>query len=404
MSAAVLPPLPNDSEKFRTVLERNTFFFHDAQFQEDHESLITSFTNLLLILKNQLDVVRANDERKAIVASFITDHPDGLRAVLALLGLSNESLLRMITFTRVVNDPALRTLVRYDAWGLTDETFRSEWRTDKILKRIMDNKDFAAGLVNLFFEGTTIPVLRNAVPLFEFKKLSFMKLDFSTETLIDTIIRYNAKGAYAAAGKNNASGLIRKLLEQADIPFQENPRVLNIRRDMDFAIPDKQQPRIIVESSYVVTTASEMGDKAKTELEVANDIKQYYPNTRFVGFVDGIGWYVRQSDLKRMVHAFDEVFTFQEQELERFIAYIHSYYMKRHAFKNHIIRGDALEVLRQIPTESVDMAFADPPFNLNKKYGNYKDDRNMVDYLKWCYLVARRNGARRQTNRLHPRS
>jgi site-specific DNA-methyltransferase (adenine-specific) len=59
--------------------------------------------------------------------------------------------------------------------------------------------------------------------------------------------------------------------------------------------------------------------------------------------------------------------------------------MKIKAFKNKITQGDALEILRQIPGESVDMAFADPPFNLNKKYSNYKDDRDIIDYLEWCY-------------------
>jgi hypothetical protein len=73
MPSVVSPLLPNDTEKFRTVLDRNTFFFHDPQFEEQHESSITAFTNLLLLLKNKLEVVRANDERKAIVTSFITD-------------------------------------------------------------------------------------------------------------------------------------------------------------------------------------------------------------------------------------------------------------------------------------------------------------------------------------------
>jgi hypothetical protein len=324
MPPAIPPSLPSDTEKFRTVLERNTFFFHDSQFEEQHESSITSFTNLLLLLKNKLEEVRANDHRKSVMVSFITDNPDGLRAILTLLGLSKESLLRIITFTCIVSDPDLRNLVHYNAWGLPDDVFRSEMREDYILKLIKENRNFAEGIVNLFFEGSTLPVLRNALPLFEFKKLSFTKLAFSTETLIDTIIRYKAKGAYAAAGANNATGLIRKLLEQAVIPFQENPKVLNLRRSMDFAIPNKLQPRIIVESSYVVTTSSGMGDKAKTELEVATDVKRYFPTARFIGFVDGIGWYVRQSDLKRMVRAFDDVFTFQEQELERFVASVKS--------------------------------------------------------------------------------
>lgn len=39
---------------------------------------------------------------------------------------------------------------------------------------------------------------------------------------------------------------------------------------------------------------------------------------QLIGFVDGIGWYVRKNDLKRMVGAYDEVFTFHKEELNRF--------------------------------------------------------------------------------------
>ena len=39
-----------------------------------------------------------------------------------------------------------------------------------------------------------------------------------------------------------------------------------------------------------------------------------------------------------------------------------------------IILGDALEVLKQIPDESIDLVFADPPYNMSKKNG-----------LKWKY-------------------
>ncbi|PIU14162.1 hypothetical protein COT20_02980 [bacterium (Candidatus Gribaldobacteria) CG08_land_8_20_14_0_20_39_15] len=65
-----------------------------------------------------------------------------------------------------------------------------------------------------------------------------------------------------------------------------------------------------------------MGDKAKTEMELAKDIKRYYPKASFIGFVDGIGWYVRQGDLQRIVSAFDEVFTFQKTELKRFLGLV----------------------------------------------------------------------------------
>jgi len=59
-------------------------------------------------------------------------------------------------------------------------------------------------------------------------------------------------------------------------------------------------------------------DKAKTEKIVADYLKKNYPDVLFIGFVDGIGWYVRRGDLKRMVEAYDFVFTFSGDELQRF--------------------------------------------------------------------------------------
>ena len=40
--------------------------------------------------------------------------------------------------------------------------------------------------------------------------------------------------------------------------------------------------------------------------------------------------------------------------------------------------------MQQIPSDSIDVIFADPPFNLKKNYGNYKDEKNTDDYLSWC--------------------
>jgi hypothetical protein len=48
--------------------------------------------------------------------------------------------------------------------------------------------------------------------------------------------------------------------------------------------------------------------------------------------------------------------------------------------------GDALAILPSIAAESVDTIFADPPFNIGKKYGSIVNDRRAEhDYLRWCY-------------------
>lgn len=50
-----------------------------------------------------------------------------------------------------------------------------------------------------------------------------------------------------------------------------------------------------------------------------------------------------------------------------------------------LFQGDCARVLREVPEASVDLAFADPPFNLNKTYSSNIDD-NLPDaeYLGWC--------------------
>jgi site-specific DNA-methyltransferase (adenine-specific) len=49
-----------------------------------------------------------------------------------------------------------------------------------------------------------------------------------------------------------------------------------------------------------------------------------------------------------------------------------------------LYQGDCLSLLSALPDESVDLVFADPPFNLGKKYGEGVSDRMAVErYLAW---------------------
>ncbi len=304
--------IPTTEIKFNKVIKKNTFYFQNVEFEEEHEAYVSSLAQNLFLLKKRVEQEGLKEE---IFVEHIKNYEDGLDALLTLTGFSKESLLRLVTFLRVVNDEALNKLVNKEDWP--NEDFEREWTLEKMKKLVKENEKFAEGLVNLFFRGSIIPIIREVVPLFEFKKLDINKLNFSTESLIDTIIRYKTKGSYSASKKNNPEVVIEKILEELKIPF-ERGKIQNIPRTMDFIIPDKQNPNIIIECSYVVTTSSGMGDKAKTEQRVAESIKRNYPKSLFVGFVDGIGWYVRRGDLKRMVKAYDLVFTFRKDEIDNF--------------------------------------------------------------------------------------
>jgi hypothetical protein len=142
--------------------------------------------------------------------------------------------------------------------------------------------------------------------------------------MIDTLVRYKEKGSYSGQKDNNSETVIASLLDDLDLTYEKGDLgelIANARdskRTMDFIIPDKKSPSIIIESSFLVTTSSGQGDKSKTEISIQKLIKKHYPKAKFIGFVDGIGWYVRKEDLKRMVAAYDDVFTFHKDELGRF--------------------------------------------------------------------------------------
>lgn len=51
--------------------------------------------------------------------------------------------------------------------------------------------------------------------------------------------------------------------------------------------------------------------------------------------------------------------------------------------KNEIILGDSIEYLKDISSNSVDLIIADPPYNLNKDYGNKSDSQNFEEYIKF---------------------
>lgn len=52
--------------------------------------------------------------------------------------------------------------------------------------------------------------------------------------------------------------------------------------------------------------------------------------------------------------------------------------------ENQIYHHDCVAALGQLPAGSVDLAFADPPFNIGYDYDVYDDARHPNQYLDWC--------------------
>lgn len=315
------------NQKYQVVISRNSFYFSNASFEENYEAnTINLLKTLLVNLQNE---VKNKGCKEQVFVNFIRENEFGLEALLVLNGVANENLKRIITIARIVQDRDLSALLCLSEWDkdkANDEV--KEWGDKKLKSLIKQNPHFAKGIVNLFFRGSSNPFLAKTLPLFELNKLNLQKINFDSNAMLDTLIRYRQKGSYSGAMDNNPESALKHLFEKlhisyesGDLPLLSANENLN-KRTMDFIIPNKQNPQIIIESSFLSTTSSGQGDKAKAEIVVSNLIKKHYAGAKFIGFVDGIGWYVRKQDLARMVEAYDEVFTFRGDELARFEAFI----------------------------------------------------------------------------------
>lgn len=323
---------PTTEAKFDRVIQKNTFYFFNAAFEEKYEGYLNSIKETLLVLKNKIE---NNGLKKKLFEELLLEKENGLKALLALTGFSNEYLKRLTTIIRVVNNPELNALVYKDKWGIKETTNNiQEWSDGTISKMINENEHFRKGMVNIFFEGATIPFLTSTIPLFELKKLSISKLKFELPEMIDTLIRYKEKGSYSGMKQNNPEILIEEVFDSMGIEYEKGDlgelieNAPDSKRTMDFIVPNKKCPLLIIESSFLATTSSGQGDKSKTEISIDVLIKRHYPKAKFIGFIDGIGWYVRKGDLKRMVTAYEDVFTYHKDEIERFKELVSSLFKK----------------------------------------------------------------------------
>lgn len=52
-------------------------------------------------------------------------------------------------------------------------------------------------------------------------------------------------------------------------------------------------------------------------------------------------------------------------------------------FENKIILGDCIKIMKKIPSCSIDLIFADPPYNIGLNYDTHNDKMKYKDYVKW---------------------
>ena len=123
--------------------------------------------------------------------------------------------------------------------------------------------------------------------------------------LEDVLIeRYMMSRGRAMAGQKRGRALeddVEKVLKQIGVPFESRVTFVGqkgISAKCDFAVPDRNDAKIVIESKGFEATGSKLTDFLGDVLKIGQ-AKRYHMYVFVV--TDGRGWHNRQSDLKRLV-------------------------------------------------------------------------------------------------------
>ncbi len=238
----------------------------------------------------------ADDETQEIsldkVISFLRDQEDGLEMILGILHIPEEKFKRIVTLLRKI-----------------DGSFKTEWGIDKIKELIQKKDDFAKNIAHIFIDGKNDATLIEYLPKTYRERLNLRSLH-KEEAREDIVIRLKDQyiGTYSNWKGDLIEGIIKAKLEKIKslygIPYVAGLTPL-IDVTVDWAIPNLEDPYVIIMSSYQETTSSGQSTKARDMMACYQKIDlrniQRGENRAFVNFVDGGGWLARQNDLRRLV-------------------------------------------------------------------------------------------------------
>ena len=110
--------------------------------------------------------------------------------------------------------------------------------------------------------------------------------------------------------------------------------VEGVDRNLDFVIPHRMMPHVLVEVGVFETTARELSEKSLVEARLLGQIESEYPEAVVVRVVDGIGWIARGGrDLDNLLAGAHYVLT--QSDLEEKLPDIVRQHVPEEFFEEH---------------------------------------------------------------------
>lgn len=313
----------NFFESLSACLPMNNLYVQFNAFIEGILNVVDGFETTDNTKDDILRFLKLNLEHKIQFDIMIEGNVEniGYTVLLTLMGISREQMKNIIipfhsyffiegakaTVSKVFKDPKL--LLK-----LVDLLY--EGKNNSELSEILSGDTITLNRFSLCDLDSFNDLIKNKLILKRlvedtYKSRMQNKKGYSTETGI-------LAGIVDSLGIPHEAGEVPAL--EKYFPRDENDEEKARNPRIDLVIPSKENPKILIESTYNLTTASGQTKKMDANDSLFRAIKKYREETKreiiFINFVDGAGWKSRgYPDVSRLVNSCDYAINYKNLEL-----------------------------------------------------------------------------------------
>ncbi len=274
----------NKPEKisYEDLIKTITMFWIDRELEDSVAKEVNAAVNSLSTKLTKIDT-------KDGLKDYIASDKDSLGNILSLMEVSEEKFKRIISM--------LRRERKY--------IFSTEWSLEKTRSMILDNQSLMEDVCELLMNGANSERYKRKIP--DFYRDSF-KIDSSTMARLtdNNELTRLAKSRLDVKYNNSVAGVVNKKVEESvrltcdleGLTYAKNKIIICLDKSFLFAIPDVENPRIVIDCSYNITTSSTQSKYADKIKDTRKQIKDKGCKMIIVSVLEGAGWVGRQSDFR----------------------------------------------------------------------------------------------------------
>jgi len=273
--------IPPRKLTFQEAIDSCTCFFTDDELEQRFDDFIAQR------LQEEFPPTTEGELTK-----FLQSKPRALLTVLEQMYLSQEKFRRIVTLMRRLKG-----------------SFDRDWDINRIETQLKKNDAFASTIAKLLLSGNTDPSLASYLPKVYREKLCLRELARpATATVLKLRMKEKHIGTFTNWAGDRIEELVKEQLEKVKttygIPYTSGTTpLLNVT--VNWAVPNLEDPHVIIMCSYMETTSSDQSTKARDMVDCYQKIEdrnlRHLEKRAFINFVEGAGWLARLKDFHRLV-------------------------------------------------------------------------------------------------------